>query len=224
MSSSASPQSQQLSGRSQAEVRPNKGRSTRDKILQLALKSASTKGLDGLTIGELAADAGLSKSGLFAHFRSKERLQLAVLEAAAADFSRQVFAPALKRARGEERLEAIFEHWLKWIRANTALRGCIFMAGAMEWDDREGPVRDALVGWFEQLYSALDRATRLAIDAGQFDPRLDVDAFTSALHAIAIKYHLDWRLMRSKKALPRARAAYQRLIESARAGGALTLK
>ncbi len=195
----------------------SKGEATRQRIVQRALELASRVGLEGLTIGELASDMGLSKSGLFAHFRSKERLQLAVLEAAARDFADKVFLPALGLPRGETRLRAIFDNWLAWIRSSGSHGGCIFLAGAMEWDDREGPVRDAIVAWFHQLYSALRKAVSLCIEAGQFQSELDVEQFTSDMHGIALKYHLDARLLRSGRSLQRAQTAYERLAASARA-------
>jgi hypothetical protein len=142
-------------------------------------------------------------------------LQLDVLAAAAEHFARHVFLPAFRKPRGVQRLQAIFDNWLKWIRSDALPGGCIFIAGAMEWDDREGPVRDAIVHWFEELYSALKKAASLAIEAGEFRKDLDVDGFASEMHAIALKYHVDFRLMRSKNALKRARNAYQRLLEAA---------
>lgn len=195
---------------------PQKGEATRERIVGRALELAGEQGLSGLTIGELAVDLGLSKSGLFAHFKSKERLQLEVLAAAAEHFARTVFLPAFKKPRGEARLQAIFDNWLKWIRSDALPGGCIFIAGAMEWDDREGPLRDAIVHWFEELYTGLEKAVSLAVAEGQFERDLGVDGFASEMHAIVLKYHVDFRLMRSKKALRRARASYQRLVEAAR--------
>jgi len=193
-----------------------KGRATRERIVGRALELAGERGLDGVTIGDLAADLELSKSGLYAHFKSKERLQLDVLDAAAADFTARVFVPALREPRGLPRLEAILERWLVWLRVNASKNGCIFIAGAMEWDDREGPIRDALVRWFEELRQGLVKAIGLAIEAGHFRSDIDADQLASELHSIALKYHLDQRLMRSPRALPRARTAFQRLIDAAR--------
>ncbi len=194
----------------------SKGEATRQRIAQRALDLASRVGLEGLTIGELANDMGLSKSGLFAHFKSKERLQLAVLDEAAGDFAAKVFLPAMKQPRGEQRLRSIFDNWLSWIRSSGSSGGCIFLAGAMEWDDREGPVRDALVAWFHQLYAALNKATGLCIETGQFKADLDVEQFTSDVHSIALKYHLDARLLRNPDSLNRATTAFGRLLASAR--------
>ena len=199
-----------------------KGRATRERIVGRALELAGQRGLDGVTIGDLATDLKLSKSGLYAHFKSKERLQLDVLDAAAADFSARVFVPALREPRGLPRLEAIFERWLAWLRVNASKNGCIFIAGAMEWDDREGVIRDALVHWFEELRQGLGKSIRLAIEAGHLRSDIDADQLASDLHSIALKYHLDQRLMHSPRALPRARTAFQRLIDAARPSPAKT--
>jgi AcrR family transcriptional regulator len=193
-----------------------KGDATRKRILDHALQLAGRHGLMGLTIGELAADLQLSKSGLFAHFKSKERLQLDVLDAAAAHFAEHVLVPAIARPRGLERLRAMFENWLAWIHSNQPSSGCIFIAGAMEWDDREGPVRDALVHWFDELHRVMERAVRLCVEAGQLPADLDTSAFAYDMHGVAMKFHLDLRLMRSPVALERARSAFDRLLSRAR--------
>ena len=177
---------------------------------------ASTRGLEGVTFGDLATDLGLSKSGLFAHFKSKEQLQLDVLSFAADRFTQSVFVPALKRARGEERLAALFEGWLEWIRSGETSQGCVFLSGAVEWDDREGPVRQCLVQWFEELYRSLARAVRLAVDERQFRADLDTDQFASEMHALALKFHLDARLLRRRRARTSARRGFERLCEDAR--------
>jgi AcrR family transcriptional regulator len=194
---------------------PGKGVATRQRILRRAVELASNEGLERLTIGGLASDLGLSKSGLFAHFKSKERLQLDVLEAAALDFATAVFHPALGKPRGLPRLDAIFENWLGWIRSNHGGGGCIFLAAASEWDDRDGEVRDALVHWFSELEAGLVKATQLAIREGHLRPDLDAQTFASDLHATMMKYHLDSRLLRLPLAATRARDAFARLLEAA---------
>lgn len=194
----------------------SKGSATRERILDHALRVAAERGLEGLTIGELATDLGLSKSGLFAHFKSKEGLQLAVLDAAAEDFTRQVFGPALKQPRGLVRLRSILEHWLGWVHARRLPGGCIFLAGAMEWDDREGPVREKLVHWFDQLSASLQKAIRLCVETGELRADTDVAALAYELHGIALKFHLEHRLLRSPKALDRANLAFDRLLATAR--------
>lgn len=197
----------------------SKGEETHARIVERARILASQIGLEGLTIGALAADLGLSKSGLFAHFKSKEKLQLDVLDAAAEHFRREVFVPALGKPRGEPRIFAIFENWLAWALSGDLPGGCIFLAGALEWDDREGPVRDKLSLWFRALQFGLIKAAELAVSEGHFRSDLDRAQFASEWHATVIKYHLDARLLRDKRALDHARSAFERLIEDARACG-----
>src|SRR5690242_1048156 len=131
----------------------SKGDTTRNRIVETALRAASVDGLEGITLGKVAADVGMSKSGLFAHFDSKEALQIDVLAAAAKKFTDVVVAPALAAPRGELRLRALFEHWLEWEQHESLPGGCVFMHAAAELDDRPGPARDALVGqqrlWLE---------------------------------------------------------------------------
>lgn len=193
----------------------SKGQDTHARIVERAMTLASTVGLDGLTIGVLSTDLGLSKSGLFAHFMSKEKLQLDVLDAAGDHFRRTVFLPALSKARGLPRLEAIFENWMKWVRSKELPGGCIFLAGALEWDDREGPVREKLVLWFNALHAGLTKAVQLSIDEGHFRADLDPEQFANDMHATVMKYHLDARLIRNKKAADRARSAFDALVRSA---------
>jgi AcrR family transcriptional regulator len=213
---SGASRSPDLSGPPSKQDTP-KGAATRQRILARALELASLRGLESLTIGELASDLDLSKSGLFAHFKSKERLQLAVLEAAAEQFTDRVFRPAMQKPRGVARLGAIFELWLKWIRSSDHKGGCILIAAAMEWDDREGAVREAIVHWFGELEVGLRRAVQLAVLEGELRKDLPLELFASELHGVALKYHLDHRLLRSPSALKFARSAYERLLASARA-------
>jgi AcrR family transcriptional regulator len=196
----------------------SKGEATRARIIQRALELAGHVGLESLSIGDLAQELGLSKSGLFAHFRSKERLLLDVLEVAAAHFTDRIFRPAVKRPRGEARLVALFENWVKQIHSRELPGGgCVFMAGAFEWDDRQGPVRERVVGHFKALHATLVRAARISIEEKQFRANLDVDQFANELHAILLKYHLEARLLQNRKALLYARRAFDRLLVSARA-------
>lgn len=194
----------------------SKGQTTHQRIVARAMTLASTLGLESLTIGALAADLGMSKSGLFRHFKSKEKLQLDVLDAAADHFRITVFLPALQVARGEPRLRAIFENFLAWARSRELPGGCIFLAGAAEWDDREGPVRDKLVLWFQALQFGLIRATSLCVEEEHFRQSLDLEQFAYEMHGIVMKYHLDARLVRQKKAEQHAHAAFERLLEDAR--------
>ena len=121
-----------------------KGEDTKRAILERAAQLASQIGLEALTIGRLASETGLSKSGLFAHFGAKETLQVQTLEYAAEDFSEQVVRPAFQQPAGEPRIAALFENWLAWVKANALEGGCLFIQAATEFDDQPGAVRDCL--------------------------------------------------------------------------------
>jgi AcrR family transcriptional regulator len=195
-----------------------RGDATRSEILDRALAQASETGLEALSIGTLADAVGMSKSGLFAHFGSKENLQLAVLEEGVERFARQVLAPAVKEPRGEPRVRALFERWLDWERGGRALPGgCVFIMAASEFDDRPGVVRDRLVGYLEEWMDNLERAARLAVEAGHFRADLDVAQFAHDFYAIILAHHHFSRLLRDRRATARARAAFERLIAGAEA-------
>jgi AcrR family transcriptional regulator len=195
----------------------SKGETTRTRIIQHALTLAASAGFEGLSIGQLAQDLGLSKSGLFAHFGSKEQLQLDVIDTAAEMFRSAVFDPVLRASVGEARVLALFENYLKWIQSRDLPGGCIFSAGAFEWDDAQGPVRQRMVEWFDRLNASITRAVAGALEQGEFRADLDVELFANELHGILLKYHLEVRLLRNKKALTFARRAFQRLLADARA-------
>ncbi|MEY2932078.1 MAG: hypothetical protein RL033_2827 [Pseudomonadota bacterium] len=212
-SSSGSSPTKSLSAGSEA----SKGEATRSRIVARALELAGQVGLESLSIGDLARELGLSKSGLFAHFRSKERLLLDVLEVAAEHFTARIFRPAVLEPRGEARLVALFENWVKQIHSRELPGGgCVFMAGAFEWDDRQGPVRERVVGHFKTLHTTLARAARISVEEGQFRQDLDLDQFAHELHAILLKYHLEARLLHNRKAISYARRAFERLLADAR--------
>jgi AcrR family transcriptional regulator len=189
-----------------------KGEQTRAAILDVALAQASESGFESLTIGSLAERAGLSKSGLFAHFGSREELQVAAIESAAARYTEAVFMPALKVRRGLPRLRALFDHWLNWAERDGMAHGCPMPAAALEYDDRPGPVRDAVVEHFRRLEKELIRAVGLAISEGHFRATLDAGQFAFDLLGIMLACHHRARLLRSRDAQPRARAAFERLV------------
>jgi AcrR family transcriptional regulator len=194
----------------------SKGEETRAAILAHAVQLATRIGLDGLTIGRLATDLGLSKSGLFAHFRSKEALQIQVLDAAAERFIDEVVKPAVREPRGEPRVTALFERWLAWTKSNSGPGGCLFVAAAAELDDRPGAVRERLValqkGWLEMV--GIMFSTGVA--AGRFRSDLDPDEFAHDLYAIMLGFHHAARLMKDPRAEARAHAAFERLLTTAR--------
>ena len=191
-----------------------KGRDTRARIVDAAFRLAARDGLSGLSLSELAAQLGISKSGLFAHFRSKEDLQLATLQAAAEGFQHLVFKPAFTKARGLPRLRAIMENWFKWEADPTMPGGCPFVAAAIELDDREGPVREFVATTTRDLQSALAWAARLAVEEGHFQSDTDCEQISFELYGIVLAFHHASRLQRDPRSEKRARAAFNRLVES----------
>jgi AcrR family transcriptional regulator len=194
-----------------------KGEQTRTLILNEAVALASQVGLEGLSIGSLAARLELSKSGLFAHFGSKEELQLLTLKRAQTLFQERVFSPALKEPRGLRRLRALFSNWLAWVE-NDLPGGCLMLAASAEYDDRPGAVRDLLSAGQRELRGAIAKAIRLAIDEGQLSPGTDPWQLGFELFGIVLATHHDRRLLDDTRSLARARAAFERLIETHRAG------
>jgi AcrR family transcriptional regulator len=193
-----------------------KGEETRERILGHAMRLASRDGLEGLTVGSLATELGLSKSGLFAHFGSKEALQVQVLQAATRRFEDLVFAPALKAPRGEPRLRDILTRWLAWERDEGLPGGCIFIAAASELDDRPGPARDFLVEQQERLLGALARAVRLCKEEGHFRADVDPEQMAFELYALILGRHHRGRLLKDARADAFVHAAFERLLKDAR--------
>lgn len=197
-----------------------KGQQTRAAILDQALAIASQAGLSGLTIGTLAERSGLSKSGLFAHFRSKEGLQLAVIQGVRKLYSDLVFQPAMQQAPGLPRLRAIVENWLKWTGTAKLPGGCIMTAAAYEFDDCPGPVRDLISKSLRELRKTLARAVRMAIDAGQLAADADPEQVAFEICGIYAGAQLDARLFGDPLARQRALAAFENLIDRAGSGNA----
>jgi AcrR family transcriptional regulator len=195
----------------------HKGADTRHAILDHAADLASKVGLGGLTIGVLADDLKLSKSGLFAHFRSKEALQIQVLDHAAEQFVETVVRPALAEPRGEARMRAIFERWLAWDKAGVLPGGCLFVAAATELDDRPGPVRDRLVELQREWIQVITVSFRRGIEAGRFRRDADAPQFAQDLYGIMLAFHHAARLLGDRRAEARARRAFDALLEAARA-------
>ena len=192
-----------------------KGEATRVAVLDEATRLASQVGLGGLTIGSLATQTGLSKSGLFAHFRAKESLQVQVLEHAAAQFRDYVVAPAVAAPRGEPRLRALFDHWLAWI-SGALPGGCLFISASHEFDDQPGPVRDALFANQSDWIETIRRVVRGAVTQGHLAAGTDTGQFAQDLYGIALAYSLTHRLLRDPHAETRARRAFETLLRAAR--------
>lgn len=188
----------------------DKGSATREMILDRAYVLASRKGLEGLSIGELAAAAKMSKSGVFAHFGSREELQLAVLEFGAQRFGERVFVPALREKRGLPRLRAIVHGWFDWVRENRY--GCLLMGAVNEYDARPGPQRDRVVALMELWRSECAKAVALAVDARELRTDTDARQFAFEVLGISLALHQDTRLFDPKLARTQAERAFERLI------------
>ena len=194
----------------------SKGLGTKDMILESALRTVSRLGLGQLSIGGLAAEVGLSKSGLYAHFQSKEQLQIQILEKAGRRFIKTVVAPALSQPRGEPRIRALFENWLTWSRASFLPGGCIFVAAANEFDDDRGPVRDFLVRSQKDWIANLSLAAQIAVAEGHFRADLDSDQFAYDFYSIVLAYHHFSRLLQDPNAESRCSTAFENLVTSSR--------
>ncbi|MFO1464011.1 MAG: TetR family transcriptional regulator [bacterium] len=186
---------------------------TRQTILEHAAALASQVGLEGLSFGRLAEDLNLSKSGLFAHFKSLQALQIKVLEHAADRFAETVVRPALKAPRGAPRLRALFEYWRRWPKASRMAGGCFFVAAATELDDRPGPVRDLLVNQQKDWLDTLATVVRGAIAEGHFHKQVDPEQFVYELYGIMLAYHYAVRLLADPKAERWAETAFAFLME-----------
>jgi AcrR family transcriptional regulator len=191
----------------------SKGERTRAAILDAALRLVSKSGLDGLTIGTLADATGMSKSGLFAHFGSREELLLAVLNHGQQEFIEVVLNPALKKPRGLARLRAMFVNWLDWTESAELPGGCPMIGGATEFDDKPGPVRDMLVAGQRAWIDTLQRAVSKAREEGQVSAATDPEQVAFEMFGIALVVHHHRRLLGYQKARERALAALDALFE-----------
>jgi len=199
--------------RARGDARPRKGEATRAAIVEAALALARRDGLEGLTIGVLAEQMRMSKSGVFAHFGSREDLQLAVMKEYAARFVDQVLRPAVRRPRGLPRLRALLENWLAWL-ARELEQGCLMISGASEYDDRPGPLRDAVVeivqGWKRELLRAIEQAR----DEGHLRRDIDAGQLVFEIYGLMLALHHDARLLHSPDSVKHARAGLARLLDS----------
>lgn len=196
----------------------SKGAETRAAVLDEGARQLSLVGLGGLTIGLLADKAQLSKSGLFAHFRSKEVLQLAVIDWSCELFAERVIRPALKAPRGEPRLRALFDRMLRWDNGDLSLPGGCFFAGvSSELDDAPpGPVRDRFVQAERDYEDTIATVFRTGITEGQFHPDADPDQYAFDIKGVLLSYHNASRLLADPKAEDRARTAFEALLRAAR--------
>jgi AcrR family transcriptional regulator len=190
---------------------PQKGQQTRAAILEAALGLASQMGLEGLSIGAVAEVAQMSKSGVFAHFGSREELQISVVREYHNQFEQEVFFPALQMPRGLPRLRTLFERWVQRVSVEVD-RGCIYISGAVEFDDRPGAVRDALVSMVRAWHLAMERAIRIALEEGHLQSDADVSQILFELHGLILALHHDARFLRQPRAIELARRGFENVL------------
>lgn len=194
----------------------NKGELTRTAILDHAVAVAGVVGVEGLSIGRLAEDLHLSKSGLFAHFQSKEALQVQVVEHAGAQFVDAVVRPGLAAPRGERRVRTLLDRWLAWGERPDRPGGCFFAHVAFELDGREGPARERLVQLQQDWLDTLAVAVRTGIATGEFRPDIDAEQFAHDAYGAVLGFQHAHRLLRDPLAPQRVRRALERLVISLR--------
>ncbi|AUN32488.1 TetR/AcrR family transcriptional regulator [Niveispirillum cyanobacteriorum] len=194
----------------------SKGERTRAAILDQALAMTSTDGLTGLTIGTLADRLGMSKSGLFAHFGSKEQLQAAVLERAAELFADTVVRPALAQPRGLPRVLGLFENWIAWTMDPVLPGGCPIQAASIEFDDRPGPIQDLIVKQQEDMRRVVIGAARRAVEEGHLRADLDVEQFAFEGISLCYGFTQSYRLLKNPKSEVWARNAVHGLVDRGR--------
>ena len=196
------------------EPRPRplpKGQQTKVAIVDAALRMAAQVGLEGLSIGSLAEAMGMSKSGVFAHFGSRDELQISVVREYYARFEAQVFQPAMMQPRGLPRVRALFEHWMRFTSAELD-SGCIFISGAVEFDDRPGPVRDALAEAVGAWIDAMTRAVAQAGEQGHLLASADPRQISFEIHALILALHYEARFMRRPGSMERAVQGFHNIL------------
>ncbi len=188
-----------------------KGQQTKAAIVEAALGLATQIGLEGLSIGVLAEVTQMSKSGVFAHFGSREELQISVIREYFGRFEQEVFFPALHAERGLPRVEALFHNWMKRVAVEIQ-SGCIFISGAVEFDDRPGPVRDALASSVQTWLSALHRALVLAKQCGHLDANADEQQMAFEIHGLILALHYEARFLKYPGSIARANQGFANIL------------
>ena len=194
-----------------------KGQQTKAVIVDAALGLATQIGLQGLSIGALAEVTQMSKSGVFAHFGSREELQISVIREYHARFEDEVFYPALREARGLPRLQAMFANWMK--RTSVEIdSGCIYISGAVEFDDRPGPVRDALASSVMTWHAAMKRAITGAREEGHLRADVDEEQMLFEIHGLILALHYEARFLKTPGSIERAHAGFANILRRYGAG------
>lgn len=192
----------------------SKGLATRTAILDEAMKQASLVGLEGLSLAPLAERLHLSKSGLFAHFRSKEALQIEVLQTAITRFKTDVIAPSSRAKTVEDRLVQLFTRWLNWVRSGAESGGCLFMTVAQEFDSRPGPVRDLLVASQKDMRTYVAGLLKEGVENGTFSNGTDPEQWVFEFCGMALSFQYAANLLDDPKAKKRALGGLHRLLGS----------
>ena len=189
-----------------------KGQQTKSAIVNAALGLATQIGLEGLSIGALAEVTGMSKSGVFAHFGSREELQISVIREYHVRFEDEVFYPALREPRGLPRLRAMFDNWMKRSSAEID-SGCLYISGAVEFDDRPGPVRDALAGSVNAWLAAMYRAVVQARDEGHLRSDADAQQMAFEIHGLILALHYEARFLKNAGSIGRATTGFNNILD-----------
>ncbi|MFT5534243.1 MAG: AcrR family transcriptional regulator [Burkholderiaceae bacterium] len=190
-----------------------KGELTRAAILDVALDLSSRDGLEGLTIGLLADKMNMSKSGVFAHFGSREDLQIEVLKLYHHHFEQEVFYPSVKEARGLPRLKGMFARWIKRVTVEIA-SGCIYISGAVEYDDRPGAIREELEAMVLAWQTALFRCVEQATSMGHLRADTDPQQMVFEMYGLILALHHDARFIKRPGSVERAELGFERLLQS----------
>ncbi len=215
---SVSPAARRARADASAHKPLQKGQQTKAAIVDAALGLATQIGLEGLSIGALAEVMQMSKSGVFAHFGSREELQISVVREYHTRFEEEVFYPALDTPRGLPRLRKLFDNWMK--RTSVEIdSGCIYISGAVEFDDRPGPVRDALASSVNTWLTAMRRAIEMAILENHLDAQTDAAQMAFEVHALILALHYEARFLRTPGSVQRALTAFEGIVQ--RHGGVL---
>jgi AcrR family transcriptional regulator len=188
-----------------------KGQQTKAAIIEAALGLATQIGLEGLSIGALAEITQMSKSGVFAHFGSREELQISVIREYFSRFEQEIFYPSLQADRGLPRLQALFDNWMKRVAVEIQ-SGCIFISGAVEFDDRPGPVRDALASSVQTWLQALNRAIVQTQECGQLQGHADAHQIAFEIHGLILALHYEARFLKNPGSLARANVGFSNIL------------
>ncbi len=197
--------------RSSGERALQKGQQTKQLIVEAALGLAEQIGLEGLSIGALAEITRMSKSGVFAHFGSREELQISVIREYYRRFSDEVFFPAMNAPRGLPRVRALFANWMTRVAVEIQ-SGCIFISGAVEFDDRDGPVRDALATSVQTWLGAMHRAVVQAKQEGHLVSDADEAQMAFEIHGLILALHYEARFLKNPGAIARAHTGFENIL------------